>query len=172
VPELRVHERLQLRPGRGIPVANDTLTPLVAPGASSAAAAAVMRGNKKRNTGPEVRLRSLLNDRGIRCRMHRRITAGAVSVVPDFVFARRRLAVFVDGCFWHSCPEHGGIPTVNRTYWTEKLERNARRDHIVNEALQLVGWDVLRLWEHDVTSDAAAEIAAKLTGERTDNRDL
>lgn len=69
---------------------------------------------------------------------------------PDFVFRAHRLAVFVDGCFWHACPMHSKTPSTNRKFWTEKLRRNAARDKLVARALRLKGWRVFRIWEHDL----------------------
>jgi DNA mismatch endonuclease (patch repair protein) len=69
---------------------------------------------------------------------------------PDFVFRRARIAVFVDGCFWHSCPLHGSIPGTNRDFWAEKLERNVARDRAVNEKLEARDWRVLRVWQHEL----------------------
>lgn len=69
---------------------------------------------------------------------------------PDFVFPKRRLAVFVDGCFWHGCPEHGSIPATNRDFWETKIARNRRRDREVNRELKKRGWRILRLWEHEL----------------------
>lgn len=70
---------------------------------------------------------------------------------PDFVFPTHRLAVFVDGCFWHCCPRHSTIPTGNRTFWEAKLAANRARDRRVNRTLRKMGWRVLRIWEHDLT---------------------
>jgi DNA mismatch endonuclease (patch repair protein) len=66
---------------------------------------------------------------------------------PDFVFARERLAVFVDGCFWHCCPKHGKTPKSNRTFWKRKLSANKKRDGLVNGTLRRQGWKVVRIWE-------------------------
>lgn len=74
---------------------------------------------------------------------------------PDFVFRRARLAVFVDGCFWHGCPTHGRKPGSNRGYWLEKLQRNRQRDQIVGRSLSGSGWTVIRLWEHELCAPAA-----------------
>jgi DNA mismatch endonuclease (patch repair protein) len=68
---------------------------------------------------------------------------------PDFVFPKERLAIFVDGCFWHGCPMHGSIPVTNAAFWLEKLERNKMRDRIVNRELRRQGWRILRLWQHE-----------------------
>lgn len=69
---------------------------------------------------------------------------------PDFVFRAQRLALFVDGCFWHGCPKHGRNPGSNRSYWLPKLRRNRQRDAQVKRRLRASGWAVLRLWEHDL----------------------
>lgn len=83
---------------------------------------------------------------------------------PDFVFPRYRLAVFVDGCFWHGCPKHGRNPSSNRHYWLPKLQRNRERDNQVKRTLTKQGWIVLRLWEHDLThpSRAVARVSLAL----------
>jgi DNA mismatch endonuclease (patch repair protein) len=78
-------------------------------------------------------------------------------VRPDLVFTKTRLAVFVDGCFWHVCPQHGRQPTHNEWYWTPKLRRNVERDRRADAALVAAGWRVVRVWEH-VTPEAAAAI--------------
>jgi len=78
------------------------------------------------------------------------------------VFPRQRVAVFVDGCFWHRCPEHGTSPRANNDYWTAKLDRNVARDRRNNEALVAAGWTVLRVWEHEDPVDAASRIAETL----------
>lgn len=82
---------------------------------------------------------------------------------PDFVFPARRLAVFVDGCFWHACPQHCKIPKSNVPFWVGKLERNAARDAIVTEALSSSGWTVVRIWEHDLRRGCEGLVAAILT---------
>lgn len=69
---------------------------------------------------------------------------------PDFVFPNQRLAIFVDGCFWHGCPMHGTLPRTNRAFWQEKLRRNRMRDRLVNKTLKQRGWKTLRLWQHDL----------------------
>jgi DNA mismatch endonuclease (patch repair protein) len=79
-------------------------------------------------------------------------------VRPDLVFTRARVAVFVDGCFWHSCPEHGDRPRINTGYWLPKLEANVARDRRVDRALTDDGWDVVRIWEHEDPLEAAARV--------------
>src|SRR5207249_10734206 len=76
-----------------------------------------------------------------------------VKVRPDIVFTRRRLAVFIDGCFWHRCPIHGNVPKHNSHYWAPKLRRNAERDNRVTQALEKEGWTVVRAWEHEQPDD-------------------
>lgn len=117
-----------------------------------------MRRNLKRDTRPEVALRSELHARGARFRVDYRICIDGLSVRADVVFTRRKLAVFVDGCFWHSCPQHGNVPRRNVEYWGPKLERNARRDRLVNEQLAAAGWRVVRAWEHEPTNEVAEAV--------------
>lgn len=76
---------------------------------------------------------------------------------PDFVFRQKRVAIFVDGCFWHSCPRCGVVPASNRWYWIKKLARNRERDQTVNRELEKHGWQVVRLWEHALDNPASVE---------------
>lgn len=109
-----------------------------------------MRANRRANTKPEMALRSALHALGYRYRKDLRLDLpGGVRVRPDIVFTARKVAVFVDGCFWHVCPEHGRQPTTNEWYWTPKLRRNMERDQAANAALEAAGWRVVRLWEHE-----------------------
>ena len=117
-----------------------------------------MQANRRRDTKPEVALRSALHARGHRFRKDLRLDLGATKVRPDIVFTRRRVAVFVDGCFWHVCPWHGRQPTTNEWYWSPKLQRNVDRDRRANEALTAAGWTVVRVWEHEAVRDAVAAI--------------
>jgi DNA mismatch endonuclease (patch repair protein) len=128
---------------------------------SSPAVTAAMRGNRRANTKPELALRSALHARGLRFRKDFLIrTLAGDRVKVDIAFTRSRVAVFVDGCFWHGCPEHGNMPKANTHYWGPKLARNQARDHRVTDALRADGWAVLRVWEHVPVSDAVALIAA------------
>ena len=80
----------------------------------------------------------------------------------DIVFTNKKIAIFVDGCFWHSCPKHGTVPKSNRGYWVPKLQENVERDRANDSALKLIGWKVLRVWEHLDIEEAAGIIAGNL----------
>lgn len=117
-----------------------------------------MQANRRANTKPEVVLRSALHRLGYRYRKDLRLDLGDVKVRPDIVFTARKVAVFVDGCFWHVCPQHGRQPTTNEWYWTPKLRRNMERDRAVNAALEAAGWRVVRLWEHESLTTAVEAV--------------
>jgi DNA mismatch endonuclease (patch repair protein) len=136
------------------------------PQPTSPGVTAVMRGNRRRDTGPEVRLRSALHARGLRFRKDYRIEVTGLAVRADIAFPRQRLAVFVDGCFWHACPDHGTQPRSNDHYWTPKLRRNQERDVRVNDGLVGAGWTVVRAWEHQPIDEVAAEIESVLSAAR------
>lgn len=128
------------------------------PEPSSAAATKIGIANRRRDTSAELRLRSELHARGLRFRKDLLLRVGTLRVHPDIVFTRARVAVFLDGCFWHACPEHGTVPKSNVTYWAPKLTANTERDQRVNEALTMDGWLVRRVWEHEDPGLVAAEI--------------
>lgn len=132
-----------------------------APAASSAATRAVMQGNRSRDTGPEIALRRELHRRGLRFRVHH-TPVPSLRCRPDIVFTRQRLAVFVDGCFWHRCPEHAASPSRNGAYWEAKFQHNADRDRRHDRALAAVGWAVVRIWEHEAIGDAVAQVMSAL----------
>lgn len=115
------------------------------------------RANRGRDTQPELRLRSALHRRGLRFRVHRRAVR-ELAVRPDILFGPARVAVFVDGCFWHACPLHSTLPKANRAWWSEKLAANVARDRRNDEALARHGWEVIRIWEHDDVEIAASRI--------------
>lgn len=100
------------------------------------------------NTKPERLLRSALHAKGLRYTLHRRDLPGC----PDIVFTRRKVAVFVDGCFWHGCPKHSVKPKTNRRFWLEKISANRKRDKKVTKQLRILGWKVVRVWEHDLNN--------------------
>lgn len=103
---------------------------------------------RNRDTGPEVQLRRALWSAGLRYRLRERLPGK-----PDLVFRKAKLAVFVDGCFWHCCPVHHVTPKNNPQFWAEKFRSNVQRDQTVANDLRRMGWRVLRLWEHEVRDD-------------------
>ena len=109
----------------------------------------------RRDTGPELLLRRALHARGMRFRTHLRLPGR-----PDIALTRARLAVFVDGCFWHACPEHGNLPKNNREWWREKLDANVMRDRAKDDALRQLGWEPLHIWEHVPPDEGAAVVEA------------
>lgn len=121
-----------------------------------------MQAIRRTDTKPEVALRSALHRMGYRFRKDLRLRVGDTWVRPDIVFTRRKVAVFVDGCFWHGCPKHGRTPAGNRSYWSPKLTRNHERDGVQTAALQAHGWIVLRYWEHEAVGAVADEIAGSI----------
>ncbi|WP_280424866.1 very short patch repair endonuclease [Nocardia carnea] len=123
-----------------------------------------MRANRRSDTKPEVALRTQLHRMGYRYRKDLRLDLGSAKVRPDVVFTARKVAVFVDGCFWHVCPEHGRMPTTNDWYWAPKLRRNMDRDRIANAALTEAGWTVVRIWEHEDRDTAVATVVNALEG--------
>ena len=81
---------------------------------------------------------------------------------PDFVFMKPRVAVFVDGCFWHGCPKHATQPMTNREFWIAKLERNKARDRLVTRQLKACGWRVLRIWQHELTRNSEHRLLQRI----------
>ena len=123
-----------------------------------------MRANRRTDTKPELALRHALHRLGYRYRKDYRLDLdGGRRVRPDIAFTARKLAVFVDGCFWHACPEHGSKPRANEWYWGPKLVRNVERDRINDAALILAGWTVVRLWEHVPLDEAVTTVVSALT---------
>jgi DNA mismatch endonuclease (patch repair protein) len=122
-----------------------------------------MRAHRRTDTKPELALRRALHQRGYRYRKDYRLDLDGVRVRPDIAFTARKVAVFVDGCFWHACPEHGSKPRANEWYWGPKLLRNVERDRTNDAALALAGWTVVRLWEHVPLAQAIAAVVAALT---------
>ncbi len=110
------------------------------------------------NRATELRLIALMREHGITgWRRNARVFGN-----PDFIFSAAKLAVFVDGCFWHGCPRHATMPATNRAFWKAKLARNAQRDHEVTRALRKAGWRVLRVWECALTRGRSGRTAARL----------
>ena len=125
---------------------------------SSIGASVRMRRQPRRDTRPEVALRSELWRRGLRFRVD------LPTVNPrrraDIVFTRARTAVFVDGCFWHRCPIHGSAPKSNVDWWAAKLDANVARDRETDAEMIASGWEIVRVWEHEDPSQAATRIEA------------
>lgn len=104
---------------------------------------------RSRNTRPEMAIRSALWSRGMRYRLGVKLH----KIKPDLVFLRKKVAVFVDGCFWHGCPEHYTKPQSRERYWAEKLLQNVMRDCRQTAELEATGWRVVRIWEHEAWTD-------------------
>jgi len=141
-----------------------------------------IRGRGNRDT--ELAVRGLFRRHGItgwrrherltvesrRPRVERRKRAGArpsslvprLTVRPDFVFPKLRLAVFVDGCFWHGCPQHCNQPANNRAFWRRKLAANKARDRLVTRTLRRIGWRVVRIWEHELARKREAQLIRRI----------
>lgn len=120
-----------------------------------------MAAIRRTDTKPEVAVRSALHRRGYRFRKDLPLRVDGRLVRPDIVFTKHKVAVFVDGCFWHCCPEHGHRPKVNGAYWSPKLEGNVKRDREQTGALRSAGWTVLRFWAHnpaDLVANAVDEL--------------
>jgi len=120
-----------------------------------------MLGNKARDTKPELAVRRLLHAHGYRYRVNYRPSPD-IRRTADIVFTRRRIAVFIDGCFWHGCPLHGTSPKANADYWGPKLARNVERDLDTTARLTAAGWTVLRFWEHESPAHVTGEIEAAI----------
>jgi DNA mismatch endonuclease, patch repair protein len=127
-----------------------------------------MRSNA-RLTRPEARLRSALHRAGLRFRKNVR-PISAIRCRPDVVFPRDQVAVFVDGCFWHACPQHFRPPRTNAGYWQAKIARNVERDRRNNEEFSRAGWTVIRVWEHEDVESAAEHVRAEVLARRGPNR--
>lgn len=119
-----------------------------------------MRKQRTRETKYETALRKALFSRGHRYRLHRKILDTRRSI--DIAFTKHRVAIFVDGCFWHMCPQHGTIPQRNRDWWLVKLEGNASRDRDTDDLLEKSGWRSVRIWEHTPLAEAVAHIETVL----------
>ena len=120
---------------------------------------AQMRGSTRRDTKPEKAIRSALHASGLRFRIDARVWPESGSPRPDVVFRKEKVAIFIDGCFWHACPDHCRVPLTNRDYWLPKLAGNMERDRRNRAVLEEAGWLVIRVWEHEATDVAAARIA-------------
>ena len=139
---------------------NDFLTP-----AQRSALMAKVKGHS--NASTELRLVALFRALGVTgwrrsATLQFKTDKMKFKVRPDFIFRTRKLAVFVDGCFWHGCPIHATQPKQNAKFWREKIARNQARDRLVTRTLRARGWRVIRLWEHELTKRYQARLAARL----------
>ena len=127
-----------------------------------------MQRQGRRDTKPEIALRRELWRRGLRYRID-------VAAVPgrrraDIVFTRSRVVVYVDGCYWHSCPDHATVPKANREWWVAKLQANVERDRDTDVRLAAAGWAVVRVWEHEHPIGAADLIEAAVRRRRANTK--
>ncbi|OUM41283.1 very short patch repair endonuclease [Arthrobacter agilis] len=122
-----------------------------------------MSRQRRRDTKPELLLRQHLHARGLRYRVDAPLPS-----LPrrraDILFRSRKVAVFVDGCFWHSCPLHGSTPKNNKEWWVQKLEMNVKRDRETDSTLRALGWRVYRVWEHEDMLAVASLLEQELRG--------
>lgn len=133
------------------------------PGASTPEISIRMRSFPRRDTLPELALRRLLHSSGYRYRLHYPVPGRRRRTI-DIAFTRYRIAIFLDGCFWHGCPEHGDLPAANREWWKHKIQVTKARDADTADSLQAAGWIVLRFWEHEATEYMAARVGGALAG--------
>jgi DNA mismatch endonuclease (patch repair protein) len=137
---------------------------VVRPLPSSRDASARLSRTPRRDTGPELALRRELHRRGLRFFVGRPPLASEKRRRADIVFPRARVAVFVDGCFWHGCPQHMTWPKANAGWWRAKIMANVARDRRTDERLREAGWTVVRVWEHEAV-DAAADRVERVVRE-------
>lgn len=125
--------------------------------ASSPAVRASMQSNRGRDTAPELAIRRAAHALGLRYRVSCR-PLSSLRRTADLVFTRAKVAVFVDGCFWHGCPRHHTVAKTNASFWAQKVRSNRDRDADTNRQLVAAGWTVVRVWEHEDPVEAAARI--------------
>jgi DNA mismatch endonuclease (patch repair protein) len=126
-----------------------------------------MSRQRSKDTGAELAVRRLLHAAGLRYRVEYPVPGMARRRI-DVAFTRTRVAVLIDGCFWHGCPEHATRPKANAEWWREKLDRNMARDRETTEHLVAQGWTVLRFWEHESPDTVAARVAATVEQQLTE----
>ncbi|RDG36384.1 very short patch repair endonuclease [Streptomyces corynorhini] len=133
--------------------------------ASSAARRRNMQAIRSRDTKPEILIRRLVHAQGLRYRVAAKPLA-ELRRTADLVFRPAKVAVFIDGCYWHGCPEHYVSPKTNPGYWSEKVARNMTRDRDTDQRLTDAGWTVLRFWEHESPDACALQIATTVGSRR------
>jgi DNA mismatch endonuclease (patch repair protein) len=119
-----------------------------------------MQRQSRRDTGAELQLRRAVHALGLRYRVDAALPVPSVRRRADLLFTGAKVAVFVDGCFWHRCPVHGTSPRNNAEWWSAKLDANVARDRDTDRRLQQAGWASLRVWEHEETASAASRVVA------------
>lgn len=132
---------------------------------TTAATSARMSRQRRTDTEIEMRLRRLLHGAGLRYRLHVRPVSD-LRRTADIVFRPEKVAVFVDGCFWHGCPQHGTMPKRNVEFWQAKIARNVERDEDTRLRLAAAGWAAVQVWEHDDPEQAASAIASLVADRR------
>lgn len=125
-----------------------------------------MQGNRGRDTKAELAVRRLVHASGLRYRVNARPECD-LRRTADLLFTRARVAVFIDGCYWHGCPEHFSMPATNLDYWSTKIGRNQARDLETTAVLEDRGWLVLRFWEHEPPTTVAERITGLVQARRT-----
>ncbi|NDZ78546.1 very short patch repair endonuclease [Streptomyces sp. SID10853] len=145
---------------------NTEWTPPDGSWASSAARRRNMQAIRSRDTKPEQHIRRLVHARGLRYRVSTRPLPG-LRRTADLVFRPTKVAVFIDGCYWHGCPDHYVPPKTNSGYWSAKVLRNIERDRDTDRKLVEAGWLVLRFWEHENSCSCADKISATVIGRRS-----
>lgn len=128
-----------------------------------------MRANRSRDTKPELALRSAVHALGLRYRVAAR-PLHELRRTADLVFASARVAVFLDGCFWHGCPDHHTTATTNAAFWADKVAANRARDRDTDTRLNDAGWLTVRVWEHEDAQEAALRIREVVEGRKPSNR--
>ncbi|WP_030258936.1 very short patch repair endonuclease [Streptomyces violens] len=136
---------------------------------SSPGVSARMSRQASKDTSVEMAVRRLLYAAGIRYRLQRRVPDLPRRTI-DIAFPGAKIAVFLDGCFWHGCPEHATHPKANAEWWRQKLDRNMARDLETTEHLTAAGWTVLRFWEHEDPADVAQRVADSVSAARRRHR--
>lgn len=152
------------------PVSRSAPPALPYPVPQDAIRSATMRAVRSKDTQPESAVRSALHRLGYRFRKDYKVRAAGRLRSLDIAFPSEGLAVLIDGCFWHQCPEHGSVPKTNRNYWVPKLQRNVERDELVNASLRMNGWTVVRIWEHTPPDEAARQVAGRVKALRERTR--
>lgn len=155
------------RPRVGVVIADqpgsDTKVGAAASWATTPATRRAMQANRRRDTAPEMAIRRLVHAAGLRYRVDAR-PLSRERHTADMIFTRVRVAVFIDGCWWHGCADHYRPPASNTAYWASKISRNRERDRLANTALTAAGWTVIRIWEHEAPESAARRIESAVRG--------